>query len=71
MNRKRPAAGDHDNVSFQILDTALHHIKPGFDSTNEEPPKKEGSRRFPRSVAEKVPKGSLADRLRNEERRGD
>jgi len=72
MNRRRLEAGDHENTSFEVVGTDSHHVKPGFDPGEEvsEAQEAEGAVRFPhRRGEEDVPKGSLADRLRDDKRR--
>jgi hypothetical protein len=75
MKHRRPEVGDHDNTGFETVDPASHHVKPGFDagaevSSAKEGEAKEGEVRFPnRRREEEVPKGSLADRLRDDGKR--
>jgi hypothetical protein len=67
MKRRRREVGDHDNTAFESVDPAAHHVKPGFDEGAEVTPSKEGEERFPHRRPEaEVPKGSLADRLRED-----
>jgi hypothetical protein len=69
---KRVEVGDHDNDEFEPIDPASHHhVKPGFDAGEEVGPAAEGEHQFPhRRREEELPKGSLADRLREHHRRG-
>jgi len=72
MTRRRPHAGDHENTDIETVDVASHHVKPGFDSGDEESEPQEGDHRFPHRRSEKdVPKTSLAERLRGEPERTD
>jgi hypothetical protein len=64
MERKRPEAGDRDNVPFEAVSTDLHHVTPGFDAGETQPQTGNDDRRFPRrSSEEEVPRTSLAARL--------
>lgn len=72
MSRRRLHVGDHENTDFETVDVDSHHVKPGFDSGDEESESQEGEHRFPhRRREEDVPKTPLAERLRGNPRGAD
>ena len=65
MKRTRLEVGDSNNTEFETLDPDSHQVKSGFDAGEEVARAKEGEHRYPhRRREEEIPKGSLADRLR-------
>ncbi len=72
MNSKRSEIGDDDNTSFELPDSSLEDLKPGFDHREEKREETaEGHHdRFPRRDKKEIPREPLAERIRKARKGG-
>lgn len=69
MNRERRVVGDNDNDSFDILESDLHHAKPGVQAKAAVHESREREYRLTPSKEGEIPRKSLTERVREERSR--
>lgn len=66
MNSKRSEIGDEKNTLFDVPEPEFEDLKPGliYDKVKHRDATDDGHDRFPHSSRKKIPKQSLAERIR-------